>query len=263
MADEELDAAPPADVVIVDEPDVGVPAVPAGGPFKRSQLREKPRPRRRRWRRLTLHQFRQLEAVLIANGHKPTIDWSEEIQPCVDAKAFALEAIYVICNSGMKFQVANAIYWKCVRALRRRQLATTVFGHPGKAPAIDFIWQNRRVLWAAYEIATNKLAFCATLPWIGPVTQFHLAKNLGVDVAKPDVHLERLADAEGISVAKLCARLARQTGYRVTTIDTILWRACADGYLQSRKYRGLGWRGATEKLQIALKSPLGADPGDI
>ncbi len=236
------------------EPDNPTPPPVDGGAFKAVQ--PKPLPKRApapRFRRtLTLKRFRELEAVLKSEGFSDMIAWSEAIQPCQDAKSFALEAVYVICNSGMNFKVANGIYWKIVAALRARQSAKTVFGHPGKAPAIDFIWKNRRVLFAAYEVSSNKLAFCATLPWIGPVTKFHLAKNLGVDVAKPDVHLERLAKAEGVSVVVMCMRLAKQTGYRVTTIDSILWRACADGYLLSSVYRAAGWTAATEKLREAM-----------
>ena len=96
------------------------------------------------------------------------------------------------------------------------------------------------------------MAYCAGLPWIGPVTKFHLAKNLGLDFAKPDVHLARLAAAERTTVDELCERLAAQTGYRVTTIDSVLWRACADGYLDSASYRVGGWEAATEKLREAL-----------
>jgi hypothetical protein len=213
-----------------------------------------PKQRRRRhgYPPLTLEQFRQLELVLLNSGYRDIVEWTEGLRPPRNAKEFALEAIYVICNSGMRFSVANGIYWKCVRALRRRQSATSVFGHPGKAPAIDFIWKNRRVLFAAYEIAENKVAYCAGLPWIGPVTKFHLAKNLGLDFAKPDVHLARLAAAERTTVVELCERLAAQTGYRVTTIDSVLWRACADGYLDSASYRVGGWEAATGKLRNSL-----------
>lgn len=216
---------------------------------------EIPKQRRRRhgYPPLTLQQFRQLELVLLNSGYRDIVSWTEGLRPPRNAKEFALEAIYVICNSGMRFSVANGIYWRCVRALRRRQSATSVFGHPGKAPAIDFIWKNRRVLFAAYEIAENKVAYCAGLPWIGPVTKFHLAKNLGLDFAKPDVHLVRVAAAERTTVVELCERLAAQTGYRVTTIDSVLWRACADGYLDSAGYRVGGWHHATEKLREALQ----------
>lgn len=246
------DQDPPPEDVATD--DIPTPPPVDGGAFKAAkparEPKRKPTPRFRRT--MTLMRFRQIEAVLKNEGFGEMIAWSEAIQPCQDARAFALEAVYVICNSGMNFKVANGIYWRVVAALRARQSAKTVFGHPGKAPAIDFIWKNRRVLFAAYDLASNKLAFCATLPWIGPVTKFHLAKNLGVDVAKPDVHLERLAKAEGISVVAMCMRLAKQTGYRVTTIDSILWRACADGYLVSSVYRAVGWTAATAKLREAM-----------
>lgn len=202
---------------------------------------------------LTLDQFRQLELVLLNNGYRDIVEWTEGLRAPRNAKEFALESAYVICNSGMRFSVANGIYWKCVRALRKGQSATTVFGHPGKAAAIDFIWKNRRVLFTAYQIAENKVSYCASLPWIGPVTKYHLAKNLGLDFAKPDVHLVRLAAAERSTVVELCQRLATQTRYRVTTIDSVLWRACADGYLDSAAYRVGGWHPATEKLREALQ----------
>ena len=72
------------------------------------------------------------------------------------------------------------------------------------------------------------------LPWIGGITKYHLAKNLGIDCAKPDVHLQRLADREGVTAHVLCERLAKATGYRIATVDLVLWRACATGLIDSR-----------------------------
>jgi hypothetical protein len=80
------------------------------------------------------------------------------------------------------------------------------------------------------------VAFCGTLPWVGPITKYHLAKNFGGNFAKPDVHLQRLADAEGTTPQELCERLGEATGYRASTIDLILWRACADGIINSRDF---------------------------
>ena len=79
-----------------------------------------------------------------------------------------------------------------------------------------------------------------------------MAKNLGLDTIKPDVHLMRLANAERISPMALCAQLAFQTGYRQSTIDSIVWRACADRYLESSIYETRGWAAATEKLRDEL-----------
>jgi hypothetical protein len=176
---------------------------------------------------ITLKRFRRLEQALRAAGYGPVIDRSETVQPPTTADAFATAAIYVICNSGMKNTVAAPIATRCIQALKASHSVITVFGHPGKAAAIDLIWQQRGELFEWYCRGNDKVEDLRTLPWIGPVTAYHLAKNLGADEAKPDVHLERLARRDKTTTKKLCQRLARETGYRVATIDTVLWRACA------------------------------------
>jgi len=197
---------------------------------------------------LTLERFHHIEWAVRKAGYRDTIEWSEAIASVQDADGFAQAAIYVICNSGMRVTVAAPIAERCIVQLRNGQSATSVFGHPGKSEAIDLIWRDRADLFAAFEAADDKIAFCQTLPWIGPVTKFHLAKNLGIDAAKPDVHLDRLAKRENVTTEQLCARLARETGYRVSTIDTILWRACADGILNSRHYARYGWDDALREM---------------
>jgi hypothetical protein len=193
---------------------------------------------------ITLKRFKRIEAALRSHGYGETIEWSESIQPPKTAEEFAEEAIYVICNSGMAVTVGAYLAMRCMDALKSGHSATSVYGHPGKAPAIDALWQARQLHFDGYRAARSKLEFLQQLPWIGPVTRHHLAKNLGADEAKPDVHLERLARRDKTTTRTLCRRLARQTGYRVATIDTILWRACADGLLSSRLYEASGWKAA-------------------
>ncbi|QDZ06391.1 hypothetical protein FPZ24_01970 [Sphingomonas panacisoli] len=190
---------------------------------------------------ITLEQFREIEAALLARGYGDMINWSENVEPPRDCGVFAREAIYVICNGGMRVAIANAIFRKCMRALRRRRSVMEVYGHPGKAAAIDHIWAHRKVLFEAYKVAKNKIAFLETLPWIGPTTRYHLAKNLSLNVVKPDVHIMRLAKGEGSTARRMCERLAILTGYRAATIDVILWRACADGFLNSKEFGSLPW----------------------
>lgn len=175
-------------------------------------------------------------AIVIALGESGLDDiaWSEAIQPPADADDFALEAIYVICNSGMKNTVARGIYERVRAAIANGNSAHTAFLHRGKAGAIDDIWSHRHRLLDEYRAAADKVEFCASLPWIGAITKFHLAKNFGADVAKPDVHLQRLADRESTTPQALCERLAVSSGYRVATVDLLLWRACANGVINSR-----------------------------
>lgn len=179
--------------------------------------------------------FQQITTRLDEAGFlQDDVQWSENLMPPADADDFALEAIFVICNSGMKNTIARKIYERVRDALFAGKPVAEVFGHAGKAAAIETIWRSRGALLADYCAAPDKIAFCATLPWIGNITKYHLAKNFGADVAKPDVHLQRLADLEGISAQDLCESLAIITGHRVATVDLILWRACAEGILDSR-----------------------------
>lgn len=178
--------------------------------------------------------FEQIDRAVRAAGYTEAIEWSESAAGPRGPAAFAREAIYVICNSGMSNVVAVPIFRRCMKAVRSGRSARTVYGHPGKAEAIDWIWKHRKRLFRMFANTSDIVEFCEGLPWIGPITKYHLAKNLGADFAKPDVHLNRLADWEGVTAQQLCERLARETGYRAATIDLILWRACADGIIHSR-----------------------------
>ena len=84
------------------------------------------------------------------------------------------------------------------------------------------------------HVSNDKLAFLESLPWIGGITKYHAAKNFGLQYAKPDVHLARLAEREGCTAQQLCERLAGELGLRVASVDTVLWRACATGVINSR-----------------------------
>lgn len=53
--------------------------------------------------------------------------------------------------------------------------------------------------------------------------QFHLAKILVVDVAKPDIWLESVAEKSGETVNK-CAQLSKESGDNVSTVDYVVWR---------------------------------------
>ena len=182
---------------------------------------------------ITADDFRWIRAVL-AEQAEEDIAWAQACKPPESAMQFAQEVIFVICNSGMKHTVARAIYERCLAAINAGKSAATAFGHKGKAAAIDEIWRDRYALLAGYLSADDKVAFAETLPWIGKITRYHVAKNFGVDVAKPDVHLARLAEREGCTPQALCERLAGELKLRVNAVDTVLWRACALGLINSR-----------------------------
>lgn len=182
---------------------------------------------------ITAADFNSVLSMLGQQGQND-VDWAQNLSPPETAEEFALETIYVICNSGMKNTVARQIYNRVVGNLRAGEpIKGNILGKSGKAAAIDKIWKERDRYFAEYMAAADKVAYARTVPWIGSITCYHMVKNFGADVAKPDVHLKRLADREGVTSQQLCERLAAETGLRVATVDTVLWRACATGIINS------------------------------
>lgn len=156
-------------------------------------------------------------------GYKHEIDWAQSVQPVSDPLVFWHEFAWVVLNSGMKNQVAEGIWRKVRPVVEAGGSAHSVFGHKGKAEAIDSVYRNRDWMLKQYMAATDKLQFLRDMPWIGRITCMHLAKNYGFDVAKPDRHLVRIAGAEGVQ--EMCARLAGESGDRIATVDLVIWRA--------------------------------------
>lgn len=136
---------------------------------------------------------------------------------------FLHQYMYVVINSGMKNQIAEDIY---KRALIN---GITAIGHPGKRKAIEQASSNYRDWFEQLqkkESIDAKLDFLESLPWIGKITKYHLARNIGIDVAKPDRHLVKIAEKFGyLDVQKMCQDISSETGDRVGVIDVILWRA--------------------------------------
>lgn len=182
---------------------------------------------------MKVEDYLALRVGVVRAGFRGEIVWSESIQPPLDAEAFASEAIYVICNSGMKQQIARRIFDRVMEAIQDGLPSRKVFGHTAKAAAIDHIWVGREILFQAYVAAEDKVEFCGALPWIGGITKWHLAKNFGADVVKPDRHLVRIADHYGVTPTELCTRLADATGDRVATVDLVLWRASNLGLIDT------------------------------
>ena len=64
-----------------------------------------------------------------------------------------------------------------------------------------------------------------TLPYIADVLKYHLARNIGFNVIKPDVHIARIAKYYGLDPFEMCDMLSERMGLPRHTVDSILWRA--------------------------------------
>jgi hypothetical protein len=170
--------------------------------------------------------------TLVDMGYADDIQWAQTVARPLNADAFVREYIFVVCNSGMKAQIAAGIYRKVISALEAGQSALSVFGHKGKAEAIDTVWKAQDDWFSGYLAAPDQVSFLESLPWIGGITKWHLAKNFGVDAVKPDRHLVRVAERHGVTPDALCRALAEQTGDRIGTVDYVIWRACNLGLIR-------------------------------
>lgn len=125
----------------------------------------------------------------------------------------------------MRAQTARKIFDQVWRALTNGENPAHVFGHEGKVGAIVEVYRSREQVFADYLAAGDKLAFLESLPWIGPITKYHLAKNFGVDCCKPDRHLVRIANSYGMTPEAMCQQLSQETGDRIGTVDYVIWQA--------------------------------------
>lgn len=168
--------------------------------------------------------YTKAKKKVIDAGYRKEIEMVEkrtfdDMEPVV----FYWEYIYVVCNSGMKNQVAEKIF----NNYKKRGLVA--INHPLKKKAIKqledcfFLWFDRLKNKKSDE---EKILYLETLPHIGKITKYHLARNLGIDCAKPDRHLVRMANAFGYDrdVHQMCKDIADETGDRIGTVDVVLWR---------------------------------------
>ena len=156
--------------------------------------------------------------------------------------AFLREAAWVVLSSGMreavvrrKFDaISDAFYgWRSAALIQARaqeceSLAAVHFAHSAKLHAITTIAArvaNRGFAQFKAELQDDPIESLSKLPFMGPATTRHLAKNIGYDVVKPDRHLIRIAEAAQFeSVDSLCRAISSLVGDRVSAIDSVLWR---------------------------------------
>lgn len=150
--------------------------------------------------------------------------------------------IFCVFNVGMKNQIAQKMYDKFYDS----GCDINTIGHPNKKKAIgEALDKSGR--WFAGLLNCNtdmeRVEYLDTLPMIGEITKFHLARNLGMDVAKPDRHLVRLMEKfEFKDVQEMCTYISRRTGDRVGVVDVVLWR---NANLNGSKRRRLNQRALT------------------
>ncbi|MCK5608832.1 hypothetical protein KAR91_43570 [Candidatus Pacearchaeota archaeon] len=177
------------------------------------------------------HKYLDLKQAVIDHGYEHEIEWAENVKKCEDSAFFCQQYIWVICNSGMKNQIAEIIYKRILKAIVDHVDISKVFGHKGKVDAIKSMIKWHRTRFELYLKAEDKLEFCEGLPWIGKITKYHLCKNLGENVIKPDRHLVRIAKLYDTDPFSLCQKLSERLGDNLHTVDVVIWRAANLGLI--------------------------------
>ncbi|MBQ7185348.1 MAG: hypothetical protein IJR92_00885 [Alphaproteobacteria bacterium] len=165
---------------------------------------------------------------------------------------------YVILAGGFSQKTAKRIHAKIIECVHANgadfNVLIKLFNNKNKINAICSIWNNRKKFCDGFYSAQSddeRVLYLATLPHIGKITANHLARNLGIDIVKYDVWIQRLGVLYGGNMAffdkinngklspeikKICddmfEKLSKDTGLPRGYIDVVLWKSAQTGLIK-------------------------------
>ncbi|MBO7042291.1 MAG: hypothetical protein J6W08_00290 [Alphaproteobacteria bacterium] len=173
---------------------------------------------------------------------------------------FASAVSYVILAGGFSQKTAKKIHQIIMEKMPespRLEELLKIFNNKNKIKAIMKVWYNREKFCNGYykcKSLDDKLKYLENLPHIGKITAHHLARNLGENVVKYDVWIQRLgvlyggnpAFAQKINNGKLDSEikkccddmfehLEQETNLSRGYIDVVLWKACQNHLIKELK----------------------------
>ena len=194
-------------------------------------------------RKKVVEAYLMAKETVIEGGFAAEIDWQDDIRfSHVTETDFLRESAWVVLSSGMREAIIRTKFpsiskafcsWQSAKRVvsnpeQCKKRALRVFNHQKKIDAILSIAE--RVFIEGFEIFKTQIqregvSFIQSLPFMGPATSYHLAKNIGLDVVKPDRHLLRVAATAGFESPKcLCKEISKSVGDRISVIDLVIWR---------------------------------------
>lgn len=172
--------------------------------------------------------------------------------------AFADMCAYVVLAGGFSQKTAKKIHAKIMAHIRANGAdfdeLMQLFANKNKVRAICKLWENRECFCDGYYACDGldaKLSYLQKLPHIGKITANHLARNLGEDIVKYDIWIQRLGVVYAknpsltdkidngnldVDVRRACddmfAHLVNVTGLPRGYIDVVLWKSCQTGLIK-------------------------------
>ncbi len=200
--------------------------------------------------------FEKLDADLRACGLDSDDKSFDEIKeilsnpPRLTPSEFASSVSYVILAGGFSQKTAKRIHKIIMERMPENPTVDDllhIFNNKNKINAICKIWQNKEDFCNGFYKCSSlddKLNYLQKLPHIGKITANHLARNLGENVVKYDIWIQRLGVLYGGNSAlyqkidngnldpeikKACDdmfdHLHNETNLPIGYIDVVLWKS--------------------------------------
>jgi len=168
---------------------------------------------------------------------------------------FANNCAYVILAGGFSQKTAKKIHQQIMRDIftngAEYDSLIKIFNNKNKINAICKIWDNRKNFCDAFYALKDdqeKINYLTKLPHIGKITANHLGRNLGIDIVKYDIWIQRLGILYGgnnnlqpdnkklndyikIACDAMFNKLVAETNLPRGYIDVVLWKACQIGLI--------------------------------
>ena len=173
---------------------------------------------------------------------------------------FASAVAYVILAGGFSQKTAKRIHQIIMQKMPENPCTEDllkIFNNKNKINAICKVWKSRQDFcngFYACKDLDEKLKYLQTLPHIGKITANHLARNLGENVVKYDIWIQRLGVVYGgnpalaqkidngnldADIKKCCddmfGHLHNETGLPIGYIDVVLWKSSQNGLIKELK----------------------------
>ncbi len=185
---------------------------------------------------------------------KTELEWakgvSQETFNKLMANDFLEQYCHVVYVSGFRVSIIEAIFPRLEKAFKNfdlealagmRSLSEVLSVINNKRKAECFLKGSKTIAKEGFpkfkkRLKEQGMSVLVELPYIGPITKYHLAKNIGLkDKPKPDRWLTRAADYCSTTVDELVTFLGKEYGMSRHAVDVVLWRHGADNNLGIKK----------------------------
>jgi len=187
--------------------------------------------------------YKFAKTIVIDEGYADEIFWQSNLElGDLNESTFLREIAWVVLSSGMKERVIRNLFGKISDSFLNWESAEIIVENEDKCfnDAIKYFNNKPKIsaiIDSAHKINTlgfsklkkmiqkNPIDTLLQFYYIGPITVYHLAKNIGMPLAKPDRHLKRIAKMEGYSdVQTFCYEISKVSGDSIPVVDIVLWR---------------------------------------